>query len=550
MVRFIPRVAASVLAVLAILVASVPAVGALGEPFTVTAPAPGETVVGGMYTFAGTGEPGATVEVFAGHDGFNPCATIGADGTWTCDIDIPDAPQSPSVAPEAFGSIQFVTTGASYGTASAVVPLFATPVQAPSLTGVPSGEPIVSGNGWGDWMYRVPLEGVSFAPSGVGEPGATITLTQTVFDESGVGTLGPPICSVTVAGDGAWACPDDLVTVPPLAGEHLRFTEVQLLQSIPGYTDRGTTAYTVQAAFEVTSPEWAVIVPYGGDTAAAFSGTGSPGATVWVGADHCATIDGAGNWSCAIELEAAPAGTFYSVSVYATVPAPHFSWPITIGEVTRMVVFEGPAGGLPDVPDEPHPVLAVPCVGVTSLRPVAGEEIDGEDLSDGCSCPASARFGDGLTPDPLVGAMLTIRDQLDAAALSDLAVMVEDHADPARGWRGEMEAFITWSMQVLAPEPGEMPVGADSAWADGLDIFTYTPDWWKVANGDATGCVTVPPPPVDAPPAAPEAPVTPPELARTGVSTTGLLLSLAVVLVTAGAALVAAGQRLSTRTGR
>src|SRR5690606_11408269 len=110
MVRFIPRVAASALAVLAILVASVPAVGALGEQFTVTAPAPGETVAGGTYTFAGTGEPGAAVEWLSTPDDYTQCAPIAPDGTWTCDIDIPDAPQNPYGA--AIGTIFFVTTGA------------------------------------------------------------------------------------------------------------------------------------------------------------------------------------------------------------------------------------------------------------------------------------------------------------------------------------------------------------------------------------------------------------------------------------------------------
>ncbi|MEZ5252228.1 MAG: hypothetical protein R2689_00035 [Microthrixaceae bacterium] len=534
MVRFIPRAAASVLAVLATLAASVPAAGALGEPFTVTAPAAGETVAGGTYTFAGTGEPGAAVEWLNLPAGYTQCATIDEDGTWTCDIDIPDVPQRST--PTFLGTIHFMAAGVS----GLSVPLTATPVAAPSLTGVP-GESLTDGPGW--LVYRVPLEGVSFAPSGSGEPGATITVAVEAFDEFGVGTYGPPICSVTVSEDGTWACPDELVTVPPLAESSLRFTGVQIMQSIPGYTDAGGSITTVQAAFEVTDPSWYVTIPDGGATATAFSGTGVPGAEVRIGGDNCATIAPDGTWNCVVDGGRMPPG-FYDMVVTATVPHPVLGLPLVIGEVTRTVIFEGPSGTPPDVPDAPHPVLTVPCVGATALRMVGGEVTDGENLSDGCSCPAGARFGDGLSPDPLVGACSRSASSSTPTELSVL-VSFSGYTPTLRGWRGEMERSSRGPGQVLYPEPGEMPVGADTAWAEGLDISTYTPDWWKVAHGDTTGCLTDPvPPPADA------APVAPPELARTGVSTTGFLLGLAALLATSGAALVATGRRLSTRAGR
>ncbi|MHC2999105.1 beta strand repeat-containing protein [Microbacterium sp. HJ5] len=138
------------------------------EP-TVTAPAPGDLTNDPTPTFAGEGQPGATVTV-RNDSGAPVCSTtVQPDGSWTC------TPTTP--LPEGTTTLTVVQTvdGIESEGVGVTLTVDTTAPAAPSVA--PSDGTTVSGTG--------------------GSPGGSVVVTD---------ADGNPVCTAEVAADGSWSC--------------------------------------------------------------------------------------------------------------------------------------------------------------------------------------------------------------------------------------------------------------------------------------------------------------------------------------------------------
>lgn len=146
------------------------AVDTVAPTVEVTAPAAGPTVPTNSPAISGTGEPGAKVTVESGRASCE--ATVGADGSWTCELPVRDGKHVVTVtAVDAVGNMSAAVTR------TIVVD-----------TKVPSAPKISSPKGTERSAVHV-IEGSA-------EAGAMITVAEGAN----------PVCTTTASGSGKWSC--------------------------------------------------------------------------------------------------------------------------------------------------------------------------------------------------------------------------------------------------------------------------------------------------------------------------------------------------------
>ena len=237
----------------------------------VSSPAPGSSTNVNAPTFAGTGEPGATVAVTDA--GVTLCtAVVDGAGVWAC---------TSAVLADGPHTITATQTDPA-GNISPASP----PVTVTVDTAAPPA-PLVTGPAVGS-----STDDSTPTVAGTGEPGATITVRD------GAVTL----CTAVVDASGNWSCTSTALG----DGPHLVTTTAT---DPAGNTGPASSAvpFTID-----TTPAAAPVVssPAPGSStnvnAPTFAGTGEPGARVTVtdgGTTLCTTVvDAAGNWSCTSAL--------------------------------------------------------------------------------------------------------------------------------------------------------------------------------------------------------------------------------------------------------
>ncbi|WP_194293017.1 Ig-like domain-containing protein [Streptomyces smaragdinus] len=233
----------------------------------ITSPAAGSTTADSTPDITGTGEPGATVEVFVDGTAIG-VTTVAPDGTWTFTPTTPlaDGPH---------------TVTATQTDAAGIVSPVSAPVDFTVDTGAPAA-PVIT----------APADGSTISSptptiTGTGEPGATVNV---VLD-------GTPLGTATVAPDGTWSLP---VTTPLADGPHtVEATQTDATGNVsPAATSTFTVDATAPAAPVITGPADGSTIT---STTPTITGTGEPGATVDVTVDGTVvgqtTVNPDGTWS-------------------------------------------------------------------------------------------------------------------------------------------------------------------------------------------------------------------------------------------------------------
>jgi len=239
----------------------------------VSAPADGALTNAKPLPVSGTGAPGQTVTV-TDQDGHVLCsASVASDGTWTCDVTVPDGNYTlTAVQKDAAGNPSPASQPVlvSIDTAAPAVPAIATPVAGPANNPTPT----VSGT--------------------KAEPGTTVTVTD--------GPGGPELCTATVTPQGNWSC---TVPVAKTLDDGPHTLTAVATDAAGNHSDPATTAIDVDTqapdAPAVTAPTPQAQL---NDAQPPIAGTGEDGATVTItdgpgGPVVCgpvAVVDG--TWSC------------------------------------------------------------------------------------------------------------------------------------------------------------------------------------------------------------------------------------------------------------
>jgi len=256
-------------------------------PPTVTAPISG-TTTGTTPTFAGTGEPGGTVNVYDDQGNVVCTTTVNPDGSWSCTPDDPldEGEQTYSVT---------VTDEA--GNESDPTPVTIT-VDSGGVTPPTVTSPI-SGTAINDPTPTI---------SGTAEPGALITVT--------LEPTGTVLCTAVADPSGNWTCtpttpiPDGDAEIHVVAGDGAGH------ESDP--TVVVVTVDTIPPAPPVvTGPISGTVIT---DPTPVFTGTGEPGGTVNIYDDQgnvvcTTTVNPDGSWSCTPDDPLDEGEQTYSVTV-------------------------------------------------------------------------------------------------------------------------------------------------------------------------------------------------------------------------------------------
>lgn len=261
------------------------------EPPAVTEPTAGSTVADQTPTITGTGEIGATVEVFVDGESIGT-TTVDPDGTWT--IDVPDDRALSDGGHTVFANQ--VDPAGNLSGVSESVEFFVDATAAPPAIEVPT-----DGTSTNDSTPTI---------SGVGEPGATVTVTT---------ASGMALGTAVVDDDGNWSLDsieleDGTYTITASQVDAVGNT------SEPSAEVTFTVDTAAPAAPVITSPTDGESLD---DNTPTVTGTGEPGATVTVIVDGeevgTAVVGEDGNWS--LELPEALEDGEHTVIANQTDPA-------------------------------------------------------------------------------------------------------------------------------------------------------------------------------------------------------------------------------------
>jgi hypothetical protein len=209
----------------------------------VTAPTTGEALGDPTPTVTGTGEAGATVTVTDGSGNVLCVSTVGANGTWSCEV-ATALPQGPATL-----VVTETDPAGNPSTPTTVTPVVDTTAPAaPAVTAPTTGEAI-----------NDPTPTVT----GTGEAGATVTVTD--------GT-GNALCTATVLPDTRWAC-----TIP--ADKALADGPATLVVTQTDPAGNPSVPTTVTPVVDTRAPGVPAITTA---NAAQVAGSAEPGATVTV----------------------------------------------------------------------------------------------------------------------------------------------------------------------------------------------------------------------------------------------------------------------------
>ncbi|MDF1564849.1 MAG: Ig-like domain-containing protein [Deltaproteobacteria bacterium] len=426
---------------------------------TLDSPADGDTIATDSPTYAGTAEPGTTVDVTV--DGSVVCtATADAAGAWTCSGSSPLGEGSHSVSATA-------TDAAGNATP--------TTEQTFTVDTIDPAAPIITD----------PADGKTTSDttptfSGTAEPGASVDVTVD----------GSTACTTTADAAGTWSC---------TAGAAL--AEGTHTVSATATDAAGNTGTSPDQALiiDTVSPAAPVITaPVDGaatnDTTPTFTGTAEPGTSVDVtvdGSTACTTTaDAAGAWSCtagaalaegthtvsATATDAAGnTGTSpdQNLTVDTTVPAaPVITSPTegeSVGDDTPVITGTGEPGGTVTITVDGTPVCTATVdasgnwsctpgapldegshtVGVTLTDP-AGNTTPGTDVSIDVDTTAPAA---PVITDPADGAILDAFS-FDITGTAEPGATVDVYVDGAYAGTTAADANGDWTFTVTAAADG------------------------------------------------------------------------------------------------
>ncbi|SDT12986.1 Ig-like domain-containing protein [Microlunatus soli] len=358
----------------------------------ISSPADGAALNDATPTITGTGEPGATVEVFV--DGASiGTVIVGDDGGWS--ITVPD--DQPLT-----GGDHVITAGQTDPAGNASPVSDPVTVTIDSDVAPPGIESPADGSSTNDSTPAI---------TGIGEPGATVTVT------SGDTVLG----TATVDGDGNWSLTPDALADGTYT---ITATQTDAAQNASEASDPVT--FTVDtaapAAPAVTSPVDGAATD---DATPVITGTGEPGATVTVIIDGddvgTAVVGEDGSWS--VELTDPLADGDHTASATQTDPAGNTS------------PASEPVGFTVDTAAPDAPVITGPADGAklaTSTPTITGTGEPGATITvtdeDGDQIGTAVVGADGTWS--LVSTELLDGPHVITATATDPAGNVSDESEP------------------------------------------------------------------------------------------------------------------------
>ncbi|MBF4462780.1 MULTISPECIES: hypothetical protein [unclassified Rathayibacter] len=290
-------------------------------PLAITAPASGTVLPSGTLTARGTGTAGDQVQLSLPGGGDPICiTTIAPDGSWTCDLRLPDGRTT-------LTAVELLAAGGSTSTSVEIAVLSAPVIQ--SVDGSVTSAGSVRGTAY---------------------PGASVAATSD----------GGASCLATADSSGAWFCQ---LAPTPAAGSY-RVTATQTASFAGSTVSPASEPVTLvvdtvaPAAPTLSSPTAGAALAL---TGATYSGTGADGTRVYVYVDRVNTCDAAvsgGTWSCTGGTVTAGA---HRVSTIAGDAAGNYSAPSPWIDVT----FGATTGTPTSVPTAPATAPSTSTPGTT-----------------------------------------------------------------------------------------------------------------------------------------------------------------------------------------